>query len=796
MIDQERCRRPEKNALVYLFGKAGLIVLLLPLAATAAKVVHEDGRVLSGRIGLATGVAEDPNAAPRTSGGVAVRPILILDDGLRRMFVPKARIGSINETSRETLERISVPQPVAQSGHAIAGVGPAVGIEPFDKHGRRIFSMTTSKGQVDIIQGITEITPRYTKVEALGGPRPYKSYVWEMRIATSGIPRDVLSSILHQAVDPDDLEQRLRIVRLYLQSERYADAREELRRVLEEFPRADDLDAELRALRQLGARRLLREIEMRRRAGQFELAASLLRSFPADGVAGETLAQVREILREDQALRQQVVKIRRRLAELADQLRQAPIRQRMEPILAELDMGLDLNTVGRMAAFARLADDTHLSPAQKLALAASGWLVGSNHALESLPVAVSLYEVRDLVGQYLRAEQMADHQRLLDTLRSREGATPARVAQLLAQMAPPLETGPEAEPGSGVYVRTVPGLVGQEDVTYSVQLPPEYDPYRRYPTIVTLPGSGSTPEMQIDWWAGGPTGQGMRQGQAMRHGYITLAVKWQKPYQLEYHYSARAHHAVLASLRDAQRRFSIDTDRVFLSGHDIGGDAAWDIGLAHPDLWAGVILVVAVSDRYCTHYWENAANLPLYFVAGELDGDKIYRNAINFDRYLRRKYDATVVEYLGRGHEHFHDEIQDLFDWMGRRRRNFFPAEFEAVTMRAWDSFFWWLELSEVPERSIVDPVEWPPPRGTNPLKIQGSVKKRTNIFVRAGSEPFVVWLTPELVDFDQRISLRVNGRLVRGDEDAVRPSIDVMLSDARTRGDRQHPFWARWDVR
>ena len=48
-------------------------------------------------------------------------------------------------------------------------------------------------------------------------------------------------------------------------------------------------------------------------------------------------------------------------------------------------------------------------------------------------------------------------------------------------------------------------------------------------------------------------------------------------------------------LRDAMRRFSIDSDRVFLSGHSIGGDAAWDIGLAHPDLWAGVIPIVVRS---------------------------------------------------------------------------------------------------------------------------------------------------------------------------------------------------------
>ncbi len=84
----------------------------------------------------------------------------------------------------------------------------------------------------------------------------------------------------------------------------------------------------------------------------------------------------------------------------------------------------------------------------------------------------------------------------------------------------------------------------------------------------------------------------------------------------------------LNSLRDACRRFSIDTDRVYLSGYSMGGDAAWDIGLAHPDLWAGVIPISALADRYCTFYWENAKYVPFYVILGELDGAKLTKNAL------------------------------------------------------------------------------------------------------------------------------------------------------------------------
>src|SRR5262249_13080218 len=144
----------------------------------------------------------------------------------------------------------------------------------------------------------------------------------------------------------------------------------------------------------------------------------------------------------------------------------------------------------------------------------------------------------------------------------------------------------------GFYELMVPGIQDEADVTYYVQLPPDYDPHGSYPCIVSLHGTGTTPQQQIDWWAGpqeaSPAGT-IRRGQAGRFGYIVIAPAWTLPHQSQYTGSAREHHAVLASLRDACRRFAINPDKVFLSGHSAGGNAVWDIGLAHPDLWAGVI---------------------------------------------------------------------------------------------------------------------------------------------------------------------------------------------------------------
>src|SRR5207237_2050808 len=139
-----------------------------------------------------------------------------------------------------------------------------------------------------------------------------------------------------------------------------------------------------------------------------------------------------------------------------------------------------------------------------------------------------------------------------------------------------------------------------------------------------------------------------RYGQGTRYGYIVVAPTWLKPHQKQYEGTAREHAAVLSTLRDACRRFAIDTDRVYLSGHSLGGNAAWDIGLAHPDLWAGVIPIVATGGKYIKQYQENGRYVPMYFVAGEKDTATIANlDFKDWDFYLTHfnlGYDVMIVQ--------------------------------------------------------------------------------------------------------------------------------------------------------
>ncbi len=753
----------------------------------ATVLTMKSGMQVEGRIAEMGSLNENPLNPGAEGGG---KPIVLVDDGLRRTFVRDLDIAAVAESPATSDERIQIKQPVAEGGLRIGNVGPILGVTPWDKWGRRIFSMQGPRGQLDVIQGITEITPTYTRVEGLRGT----GLIWDMRIATSSLSREVISGVIRESLAEDNPDDRLRIVRLFIQANRFGDALLELDSLMRDFPEVEELKGQADRLRQSLAQRMLREIESRRDAGQYDRVRALLGAFPEKGVAGVTLLTVRDMLAVYEKREQQYTQSLALLAENINLIEDETIKTKLAPIEQEIKDELNIHALDRMADFLRLADDPTLKPDQRVALAVSGWLLGSGEAIENLAVAVSLFEVRNEATKYMNAKRPHERDEILERIRSLEGGSPSYLARLIAQMKPPIPTEAKELETPGLYQLTVPGIDQQAEFSYLIQLPPEYSPYRRYPCVITLNGAGSTPMQQIDWWAGSYSDQALvRQGQAARHGYIVIAPIWQKPFQRDYEFTLREHAAVLYTLRDACQRTSIDTDRVFLSGHSMGGDAAWDIGLSHPDLWAGVIPIVANASRYVHKYSDNGRGLPMYFVGGERDGGWLNDNGMELDRYLKgSKFDVTIVQYLGRGHEHFQDEIQRVFDWMelSSHRREFFPREIEALTMRPWDNYFWWLELDQIPVQSIALPAEGEDKeRKVRPIKTTARILENNRITVSARSGRGVVWLSPEMVDFDKPITVTVNSRNIRLDGTA---DVKIILEDVRTRGDRQHPFWSK----
>ena len=73
----------------------------------------------------------------------------------------------------------------------------------------------------------------------------------------------------------------------------------------------------------------------------------------------------------------------------------------------------------------------------------------------------------------------------------------------------------------------------------------------------------------------------------------------------------------------------------------------------------------------------------------------------------------------------------------------------------------------------------------------EGNVDARIGSY-RLQADKVTVWLSPELVDLNQKLVVELNGRAITPRDRTVRPDLSVLLEDVRTRADRQHPFWAK----
>ena len=269
---------------------------------------------------------------------------------------------------------------------------------------------------------------------------------------------------------------------------------------------------------------------------------------------------------------------------------------------------------------------------------------------------------------------------------------------------------------------------------------------------------------------------------------IVVAPQWSRPTQRRYEYTQTEHQRVLVAMRDAMRRCSIDADRVFLAGHGEGGTAAWDIALAHPDLWAGMIAISATPDKMIHHYENNAKHLPLYIVMGQLDKNQAHGGII--DDYMSFHHDAIVVEYRGRGREYFYDEVPRLLKWMKTKAhvRRPIPEQFKVSVIRQGDQFYWWLELMDLNPQFAINPILWDQAKKTRSATVSGTIGADNTIRFSGPASSFKILLRPQPgIDLSKTILLRFGTRTIRADYDG---RLETMLEDVRQRADRKRAIW------
>jgi pimeloyl-ACP methyl ester carboxylesterase len=263
-----------------------------------------------------------------------------------------------------------------------------------------------------------------------------------------------------------------------------------------------------------------------------------------------------------------------------------------------------------------------------------------------------------------------------------------------------------------------------------------------------------------------------------------LLPEYLPPQQRDYHFSAASHHVVLSTLRDARLRFAIDSERVFLAGHNAGGDAAYDLGLTHPDEFAGVIPLGGICEEVGRYLFDNGKATAWYLVRGELGRDGKSKEGMNplLDRMFVHgaKYDLVYCQYLGRGLDSFPDELPRLFDWMDLQRRKPQPKDFEYKALRQADDRIFWVTSRGLPRNYALSGSPGP----MDPMRLEARITEGNTVYIRSPASSTTLRLSGELIDLDKKLSVRINAR--QRFSQFVEAETATILEDFRSHGDAE----------
>ncbi len=165
-------------------------------------------------------------------------------------------------------------------------------------------------------------------------------------------------------------------------------------------------------------------------------------------------------------------------------------------------------------------------------------------------------------------------------------------------------------PVAGVSVAT--GIMHRpatkEHGEYSLYVPENYDPARRWPLIVALHGGhGRGDDYLLTWLRA-----------AKSRGYIVLSPK-----SLDQTWSLMQPgvdiRSILSMVEELLDDYAIDTGRLFASGLSDGGTFSFALGLSCPKLFAGIAPIAAAGELVALFDLEQSKHLPVFMVHGVKD---------------------------------------------------------------------------------------------------------------------------------------------------------------------------------
>lgn len=224
-----------------------------------------------------------------------------------------------------------------------------------------------------------------------------------------------------------------------------------------------------------------------------------------------------------------------------------------------------------------------------------------------------------------------------------------------------------------------------DTMPYRFLAPESYDPSQKYPLVVCLHGGAGRGRDNVRN-IGGCTPAQVLSELNMRTRYPSFLLVPQAPPEGSWGSSIDeptaadrirkgrptgdgVRQSVIDLIQIVVDRWSVDPDRIYLTGQSMGGGGSWHLAIGHPDLFAALMPITGVVS---TCYADSLAHMPVWAFHGELD-DRVPAQST---RDMVAAIDAaggtaryTEFEGIGHGCWRLVFDDSDALDWLFEQRR-------------------------------------------------------------------------------------------------------------------------------
>ena len=339
------------------------------------------------------------------------------------------------------------------------------------------------------------------------------------------------------------------------------------------------------------------------------------------------------------------------------------------------------------------------------------------------------------------------------------------------------------------------------ETEHFVYVPTSYDPAKPTPLLVVGHGGSAARDLGFAVRAA-RSGLDPWIASAEKHGFLVVAPLTDRGWM------QIGTSLLFSAIARMQRDFHVDPDRVFLTGHSMGGHLTWRSAFWFADRWAAVSPMSGGYDYVKSKDVWNLVNVPGYATFGAREPYQINEFNKIIGAWMKdHAYPWTNQEKEGE-HEIFLDEVEKVAAFFAAQKRDLYRKQVWARVgglqfTAAESNPAWGKEHVWNPERPIeLSTMFWlrffPPAPDMPPEKhvqtVHGEVKDGNVIELTCENVRRIrVYLHPQMVDLAQPVTIVANGRKVFAGK--VPANMGLMLGLAREFGDRGRVFHAAVDV-